>query len=120
METNKTESESLHLILDSCKNGFGLFENDGNDGQSLLAYIKNDESDKQEKAARIVKCVNGYDSLLEENKRLKDALEGIINLFGFCINATPKGAIRDLLTDANIIAKTVWDLSTVKEDGNNG
>jgi len=49
-------------------------------------------------AERIVKAWNNYDQLLE-------ALDGIGSLLEFAIHATPTGAVRNLLTDANVIAK---------------
>ena len=54
---------------------------------------------------------NGYDSLLEENKRLKDALKC---LYDFTLSG--KGYLDTCLNDAEY----ALNQSTVKEDGNNG
>lgn len=47
--------------------------------------------------------------LLSDIKVLRVALEGIDSLLGFSINATQSGAVRNLLTDANIIAKSALE-----------
>lgn len=57
-----------------------------------------DFEEEQANAERIVKAWNNYDQLLE-------ALDGIGSLLEFAIHATPTGAVRNLLTDANVIAK---------------
>lgn len=76
METNNTTLNGLEAMYH--KNGYGIFEPDGNGGQSLLAYIKNHGSEQGAKVAIMVKCVNDYDALQQENKRLKDALESVL------------------------------------------
>jgi len=95
------------------KNGIGIFEPDGNGGESLLAYIKNDESDKEAKAERIVHCVNSYDELVKQNKMLKQALNTILNL------GRPNGDYAAAFSKTKTIANNALNTLTVKEDGNN-
>lgn len=54
-------------------------------------------------------------ALKADNERLREALKGIGNLLEFAINATPTGAVRNLLTDANILAKAA--LTPVQDTG---
>lgn len=92
METNKTESKSLHTKgkwaygYGGISNSLGIFTKkmlDEGFKESPICLIspteKMNETDKAN-AAYIVKCVNGYDTLLEENKRLKEALKGLYDL----------------------------------------
>lgn len=49
--------------------------------------------------------MNRSESIKEENRLLKETLDGVSSLLDFAINATPTGAVRNLLCDANIKAK---------------
>lgn len=57
---------------------------------------------------RITECVNGYDALLEENKRLKDALHMAHN----CLKATYGDEFKHWIENDAI--ESALNLSTVK------
>lgn len=69
-------------------------------------------------AEKIVTCVNGYDALLEENKRLKNLLIAYKDMVGNTGYSIAKEQAKFLYDLTN---KTLTlNSSTVKEDGSNG
>ena len=73
----------------------------------------------EQQAKEIHTAINGYDSLLGENKRLKDALNNILKSFE--LNKAFNTTLNKQEIDAGIsIMERTLNHSTVKEVGNNG
>lgn len=70
----------------------------------LLGWMKSNKKD-------------GYDTLLEENKRLKDALKTLLSSYKADFKNITGADLND--TEAVKLAKSVLNQSAVKKDGNN-
>lgn len=76
-----------------------VFEN----GSQIFAIEHNYQNteDQDEVEKRILTCVNGYDALQEENKRLKDALRNTQQESFYAIDMCTNSTIKALLITLN-------------------
>lgn len=55
-----------------------------------------------------------YEHLKQVNKEMSEALDNASTSLDSCINATPTGAVRNLMTEANIRVKAAIEKTTIK------
>jgi len=105
-------SEPIEVSVEVIKTIFNL----GIDVRDKILALKNDVPDKINYAveyplleAKAQRLYFENENLKDKNKQLIDALDGVGRLLDYCINATPTGMVRNLLTDANVTAKAALE-----------